>query len=327
MRRREFMALLGGAAATWPLAARAQQPSMPVLGFLHSASAGPFASYVAAFHQGLNETGFVSGKNVMIEYRWAEGKSDQLPALAAELVQLPVAVLVAAGGSLSALTAKRATTTIPIVFPGVDDPVKLGIVQSFNRPGGNATGVSLFNAVLATKRLDLLRQLIPKATAIAFLVNPRNPSTEAQVSDVEEAARASGQNVQLLSASTERDIDTGFATLAGQRADALVVGADPLFQNLRNQLTALTARHALPAIYLNREFPIVGGLISYGIHFPDAYRQAGNYAGRILKGEKPSDLPIVQPTKFELVINLKTAKALGLTLPDKLLVAADEVIE
>jgi putative tryptophan/tyrosine transport system substrate-binding protein len=327
MRRREFMALLGGAAATWPLAARAQQPSMPVLGFLHSASAGPFASYVAAFHQGLNETGFVSGKNVMIEYRWAEGKSDQLPALAAELVQLPVAVLVAAGGSLSALTAKRATTTIPIVFPGVDDPVKLGIVQSFNRPGGNATGVSLFNAVLATKRLDLLRQLIPKATAIAFLVNPRNPSTEAQVSDVEEAARASGQNVQLLSASTERDIDTGFATLAGQRADALVVGADPLFQNLRNQLTALTARHALPAIYLNREFPIVGGLISYGIHFPDAYRQAGNYAGRILKGEKPSDLPIVQPTKFELVINLKTAKALGLTVPDKLLVAADEVIE
>jgi putative tryptophan/tyrosine transport system substrate-binding protein len=327
MRRREFMALLGGAAATWPLAARAQQPSMPVLGFLHSASAGPFASYVAAFHQGLNETGFVSGKNVMIEYRWAEGKSDQLPALVAELVQLPVAVLVAAGGSLSALTAKRATTTIPIVFPGVDDPVKLGIVQSFNRPGGNATGVSLFNAVLATKRLDLLRQLIPKATAIAFLVNPRNPSTEAQVSDVEEAARASGQNVQLLSASTERDIDTGFATLAGQRADALVVGADPLFQNLRNQLTALTARHALPAIYLNREFPIVGGLISYGIHFPDAYRQAGNYAGRILKGEKPSDLPIVQPTKFELVINLKTAKALGLTVPDKLLVAADEVIE
>jgi putative tryptophan/tyrosine transport system substrate-binding protein len=327
MRRREFMALLGGAAATWPLAAHAQQPSMPVLGFLHSASAGPFASYVAAFHQGLNETGFVSGKNVMIEYRWAEGKSDQLPALAAELVQLPVAVLVAAGGSLSALTAKRATTTIPIVFPGVDDPVKLGIVQSFNRPGGNATGVSLFNAVLATKRLDLLRQLIPKATAIAFLVNPSNPSTEAQVSDVEEAARASGQNVQLLSASTERDIDTGFATLAGQRADALVVGADPLFQNLRNQLTALTARHALPAIYLNREFPIVGGLISYGIHFPDAYRQAGNYAGRILKGEKPSDLPIVQPTKFELVINLKTAKALGLTVPDKLLAAADEVIE
>ena len=215
MKRREFITLLGGAAATWPVAARAQQPAMPVIGFLHSASAGPFASYVAAFHQGLNETGFVSGKNIMIEYRWAEGKSDQLPALAAELVRLPVAVLVAAGGSLSALAAKRATTTIPIVFPGVDDPVKLGIVPSFNRPGGNATGVSLFNAVLATKRLDLLRQLVPKATAIAFLVNPRNPSTEAQVSDVEEAARASGQDVQLLSASSERDIDIGFATWSG----------------------------------------------------------------------------------------------------------------
>jgi putative tryptophan/tyrosine transport system substrate-binding protein len=325
MKRREFIALLGGAVA-WPVAARAQRP-MPVIGFLHSGSPGPFASFVAGFRQGLSEAGYVDGKNVLIEYRWAEGQPDRLPALAAELTRRPIAVLVAAGGSLTAVVAQRATSTVPIVFAGVDDPVKMGIVQSFNRPGGNATGVSLFNAVLTPKRLELLHEVAPKASAIALLVNPRNPSTESQVSDAQDAARERGQSLRVLSASGERDIDLAFAALIEQRSDALLVSADALFQNLRSQVIMLAARHRVPAIYLNREFPVSGGLISYGIHFPDAYRQAGNYAGRVLKGEKPFDLPVVQPTKFELVINLKTAKALGLTVPDKLLALADEVIE
>ena len=329
MRRRDFLSILGGAAA--PLAAprilRAQQQAMPVIGFLHSGSPGPFASFVAAFHQGLGEMGHTEGKTVTIEYRWAEGQPDRLPALAAELVRRQVAVLVAAGGSLSVLTAKQATSTIPIVFPGVDDAVKLGVVQSFNRPGGNATGVSLFNAVLAAKRLDLLRELVPKANSIAFLFNPRNPSAETQLTEIQQAARASGQMVQVLSASSKGDIDAAFAAIIEQRAAGLLFGVDPLFQDLSDQVIALAARHAMPAIYFHREFPLSGGLISYGVHFPDNYRQAGRYVGRILKGEKPSDLPVVQPTKFELVINLRTAKALGLAVPPTLLALADEVIE
>ena len=327
IQRREFITLLGGAAAGWPIMARAQQPTMPVIGFLHSGSPAPFASFVAAFRKGLSETGYMEGGNIIIEYRWAEGQADRLPVLAAELALRPVAVLVAAGGNLSALAATQATSTIPIVFSGADDPVKLGIVQSFNRPGGNATGVSLFNAVLTAKRLELLRQLAARATAIAFLVNPRNPSADSQVRDVQEAARATGQQVQVLKASIEGDIDTAFATLVEQRADALLVGADPIFQQSRDRLVGLAARHALPAIYLNREFPVAGGLISYGVYFPENYRQAGDYVAQILKGANPAELPVLQPTQFELVINLKTANSFGLTVPLSLQATASEVIE
>jgi putative ABC transport system substrate-binding protein len=326
MRRRDFITLLGGAAAVWPVVARAQS-TMPVIGFLHSGSSGPNTSYSDAFRRGLGEMGYAQGRNLQIEYRWAEGQFDRLPSLAADLVRRTVAVLVAGGGTVSVLAAKHATSTIPIVFPGVDDPVKMGIVQSFNRPGGNATGVSLFNAVLTPKRLEILRELVPNAASVALLINPKNPSTESQVSDVQGAAQVNGLKVRVLSASTEVEIDAGYATLTESRADVFIVGADPLFQTLRNRLIALAARYATPSIYLNREFPLSGGLISYGVDFPDNYRQAGSYTGRILKGEKPGDLPVVQPTKFELVINLKTAKALGLTIPPTLLARADEVIE
>src|SRR5262245_19585595 len=299
MRRREFIALLGSCVAGWPLAARAQQQAMPVIGFLHSASPEPFASFVDAFRQGLSDTGYVEGKDVTIVYRWAEGRPDRLPALASDLVRRPVAVLVASGGSLSVLAAKAATSTIPIVFTGLDDPIKLGIVQSFNRPGGNATGVALFNAVLAAKRLELLRELIPKATTIGLLVNPANPNSGAQISDVEQGVGASGQKIQVFRATNEHDIDTAFATMVEQHVEALIIGADPFFQFRRDRLLELTARNAMPAIYFQREFPLAGGLISYGIPFPDAYRQAGGYTGRILKGAKPADLPVVQPTKFD----------------------------
>jgi ABC-type uncharacterized transport system substrate-binding protein len=327
MRRRDFITLLGGAVATWPLVARAQQPMIPVVGFLHSASPGPFSTFVAAFRDGLGEMGYADGKNVVIEYRWAEGRTERLPTLAAELVRHPVAVLVAAGGSLSALTAKRATSTIPIVFPGADDAVKLGIVDSFNRPGGNATGVSIFNAVLAAKRLGLLRELASKPMSTAFLVNPRNPTAESQVKDLEEAAQTIGQKVRILRASSEHEIEEAFMTLVRERIDGLVIGADPFFQNSRDQLVALAARHRVLAIYINREFSVIGGLVSYGVYFPENYRQAGLYTGRILKGEKPADLPVIQPTRFELIINLKTAKTLGLEVPPTLLARADEVIE
>jgi ABC-type uncharacterized transport system substrate-binding protein len=325
--RREFITLLGGAVVAWPLAARAQKPANPVIGFLHSASPGPFATYVAAFRDGLGQMGYVEGRNIGIEYRWAEGQTDRLPGLAAELVQHPVAVLIAAGGSLSALTAKRATSKIPVVFPGADDAVKLGLVDSLNRPGGNVTGVSIFNAVLAAKRLELLRELAAKPISTAFLVNPRNPTAESQITDLEEAARVIGQKVMVLRTSSGREIEEAFAILVRERIDTLVIGADPFFQNSRDQLVSLAAQNQVLAIYINREFPVVGGLVSYGIHFPENYRQAGLYAGRILKGEKPADLPVVQPTKFELIINLKTAKALGLDVPPTLLARADEVIE
>jgi putative ABC transport system substrate-binding protein len=298
-----------------------------VIGFLHSASRGPCESMLAGFRKGLDELGFVEGRNLTIEYRWADGRFDRLPALAAELVQRRVAVIVAAGGNVSVLAARGATLTIPIVFPGMDDPVKQGVVASFSRPGGNATGVSLFNAVLGAKRLELLRGLVPQATVIALLVNPANPTTQDQVRDMNEAARASNVRLQVVNARSASDIDLAFAAMKEHHAAALVIGADPLLLNQRDHLIVLAARDQLPTIYSQREFAIIGGLVSYGIDFPENYRQGGVYAGRILKGEKPADLPVVQPTKFELVINLKTAKALGLEVPPQLLARADEVIE
>jgi ABC-type uncharacterized transport system substrate-binding protein len=326
MKRREFITLLGGAAASWPLAARAQQPAMPVVGFLDPTSAEAEADRLRAFRQGLKDAGFVEGENVEIVYRFAENRSDRLPALAADLVRRQVAVI--ATRSVGALAAKAATSTIPIVFLLSEDPVRLGLVASLARPAGNATGINFFSTELTAKRLELLREVVPRAARVAVLVNPAYAvRTEATVRDVQAAARAIGLQIQLLNASTSHEINAAFATFVRDRPDALFVGTDPFFSSRRSQLVNLASRHAVPATYSGRHYPEIGGLMSYGSDVNDAARQSGAYVGRVLKGTKPADLPVVQSSKFELVINAETARMLGLTVPDKLLVAADEVIE
>jgi putative tryptophan/tyrosine transport system substrate-binding protein len=325
MRRREVITMLLGGAAAWPVAARAQQPGMPVVGFLRSTSLAEATHLVTAFRQGLKETGFVEGQNVAVEYRSAEGQPDRLTALAAELIRRPVAVIVA--NSISALSAKAATTTVPIVFAGGGDPVKQGLVASLNRPGGNVTGVSFFGGALGSKRLELLHQVAPKATTIAMLANPNTPTTEAERRDVQSAAQTTGQQLRVFDAASDRDIEAAFATIVQRGAGALLVGASAFLTSRRESIVAMAARHALPAIYVQREYATAGGLMSYGTSISDAYRQAGILAGRIVKGEKPAELPVMRSTKFEFVLNLKTAKALGLDIPDRLLALADEVIE
>jgi putative tryptophan/tyrosine transport system substrate-binding protein len=324
--RRQFIALAGGAAA-WPLAARAQQ-AMPVIGFLNTTSPDKNVDRLRAFRQGLKDTGFVEGENVAIEYRWADGQNDRLPELAAELVRRRVAVIATPGTTPSALAAKAASTTIPIVFAVSEDPVRLGLVASLARPGGNLTGINFFNAELVAKRVELLRELVPTAMRVAVLVNPADAnSTQATLREVEAAGRAMGLEIQLHNASTSREIDAAFAALVRDRVDALFVAGDAFLNTRRLQLALLAARHAIPASYGSRDYPEYGGLMSYGTNVTDAFRQVGIYTGRILKGAKPADLPVVQSTKFELVINAQAARVLGLAVPDKLLVAADEVIE
>ena len=323
LERREFITMLGGAAA-WPLVARAQQPTMPVIGFLGSASAEPSAGFLAMFRSGLEETGYVEGQNVTIEYRWAENQYDRLPGLAADLVRRRVSVIVASGGPVTPTAAKAATSTIPIVFTATSDPVKLGLVASLSRPDGNVTGTSAFTVELDAKRMEVLREMVPAARVIGAFVNPTRTDADAQSRAVEDAARALSWEVRILNAESEADIDAAFASVLEQNISALVVGADPFFNN---KIVRLAERHALPAIYMNREFVTVGGLASYGTNIGIGYRQAGIYAGQILKGARPADLPVVQPTKYELIINLKTAQALGLDIPPTLLARADEVIE
>ena len=328
MNRRGFITLLGAGAATWPVAARAQQQAMPAIGFLGYQSPDTIADLLRAFRQGLKDTGYVEGENVAVVYRWAENQMDQLPGLAGDLVRRQVAVIVTSGGPASAFAAKAASTTIPIVFTINEDPVKLGLVASLARPGGNLTGINFVNAELVAKRLELLRELVPRAARVAVLVNPANTTTATStLRDVEDAARTIGLQLNILNASTSGEINAAFAALADARPDALFVGGEAFFFIRRAQLVSLASRHALPATYSNREYPEIGGLMSYGSSVPDAFRQAGVYAGRILKGTKPAELPVVQSTKFELVINHETARMLGLDVPPTLLARADEVIE
>jgi putative ABC transport system substrate-binding protein len=330
MRRRDFIKGIAGSAATaWSLAAQAQQqPAMPVIGFLNSASPDTYAPQLAGFHQGLKEVGYTEGQNVTIEFRWAKSQNDRLPELAADLVRRQVAVIVATGGTVSAIAAKAVTATIPIVFTSGGDPMRMGLVASLSRPGGNVTGVSLFTSTLAAKRLELLHELVPAARVVAVLVNPTNPNWEADTKAVEAAAPAIGVQIVVLKATNGGEIGKAFDAVSQGKIDAVFVASDPLFNNTgRDQLIVLAARHAVPAIYDWRDVAVAGGLVSYGSNLAEGYRLAGIYAGRILKGEKPADLPVLQPAKFEFVINLKTAKALGLTISNQMQLRADEVIE
>jgi putative ABC transport system substrate-binding protein len=327
-RRREFIMLLGGAAAAWPVAARAQQPRMSVVGVLHSASAAAFADQVVAFRKGLSEAGYVEGQNVTIEYRWGEGHNERLSELAAELVRRRVDVIVTPGSTAATLAARTATATIPIVFVVGVDPVKIGLVASLNRPGGNVTGVSDIGVELGAKRLALLHELLPEAARFAVLVNPDNPLvTGAFITELQAAASAFGRQIEVVTARTNADIDTAFAMLVKKQVDAFLTSPDAMFVTRRVQLTTLATRHVLPALYHRREFADAGGLMSYGSSLADQFRQTGVYAGRILKGEKPSEMPVQLPTKFEFVINLQTARSLGIKIPTTLLARADEVIE
>jgi putative ABC transport system substrate-binding protein len=326
VRRREFITLVGGAAA-WPLTVHAQQPTMPVVGFLHDGSSDGRAHFTAAFREALSEAGFVDGRNVVIEYRWGQDRFDRLPALVAELVQRQVAVIATPGSATAALAAKAATNTIPIVFSVGSDPVKLGLVDSLNQPGANITGVNYFTQDLGPKRLGLLRELMPAGADVVVLVNPKSPIADSAVKDLQVAASTVGQQFSVLHASNNQEIYGAFSAMAQRHSPALVIVTDPLFTSRRVQLVTLAIRYAIPAIYTSREFTEVGGLMSYGTDLPNIYRQVGVYTGRILKGAKPSDLPVMQPTKFEFVINLATAKALGLDVPPTLLARADEVIE
>jgi putative tryptophan/tyrosine transport system substrate-binding protein len=329
VKRRAFITLLGGAAAAWPIAARAQQPAaMPVIGFLHPGFPEANVGYLAAFRKGLAETGYAEGRNVAIDFRWAYGDNSRLAELAADLVRRQVAVIVTPIGTVTALAAKAATTTIPIVFSAGTDPVKAGIVASLSRPGGNITGVNYMAVELGTKRLGLLHELVPRAARIALLVNPANPvPAEMLIKDTEAAASVIGQHIDVFNAATSREIETAFAALVQNRADAIVVGAEPFFIDRRVQIVILATRHLLPTVYFLRDFVEIGGLMSYGASDLSRYREVGVYTGRVLKGEKPADMPVVQPTKFELLINLPTARAIGIAVPQSLLAQADEVIE
>jgi putative ABC transport system substrate-binding protein len=327
MRRREFISLIGGVAATWPLAGQAQQPTLPVVGFVNIASAKDYAPQSSAFLKGLSEAGYVDGRNVVVEFHWAEGRIDRLPAVMADLVRRQVAVIAATSTEVT-IAAKAANTTIPIVFETASDPVRLGLVAQLNRPGGNVTGITSVNVEIAPKRLQLLHELVPTASVTALLVNPANPRlAETNIKQFQTAARALGLELHVLNASTERDFDGVFAKLIQLRAGGLIIGPDSFFTSRNEQLAALTVRHAVPAIYHNRSFAAAGGLLSYGAETADAYRLTGIYVGRVLKGEKPADLPVQQATKVELYINLKTAKALGITIPNTLIGRADEVFE
>ena len=327
MRRREFIALIGSTTAAWPLAARAQQAAMPVIGWLSARSPAEAASVLQAFHQGLGQVGYFEGKNVTIEYRWAEGRYDQLPALAAELVSRQVTVIAATGGEPSPLAAKAATTTIPIVCTLGGDPVETGLVASLNKPGGNLTGTTIMAVEMGPKRLDLARQLVPNATAVAMLVNPNFPTASAEAREVQTAARLAGIQINLLNASTGSEIDTAFTTAVEQRSGALIIGTDPFLLGQRDQLVRLAARYTVPTIYFLREFVEAGGLMSYGPNIANGYRQAGVYTGLILNGANPANLPIVRPTQFLLYLNIRTAKTQGIQIPPLLLALADEVIE